>query len=317
MSGPLESHPAADLFPMLSDMELDRLAADIRDNGLLDAIVLFDGRILDGRNRYAACRRVETEPRFIQYDGQSPVLYVLSKNLHRRQLTVSQRAAIAAESIPMLKEEARKRMLSGKPVDPVLMSGEGCDKGTVTKIVANEVGVGHSTVWEAEQVKNADPEEFARVKKGEVVLHQAYKKVALSKRQAEMAVAMKQSAESDKLPLAERIEQIDGLASQGFRASQIAEEIGISEQRVRQLARENEINLPDIAIGKPQKLDVNRIVGETVIATQGLALGLEFVDTRLDDLDAAQLDGWVDSLKESVAAFNRLIRQLNKRRVTA
>jgi len=47
----------------------------------------------------------------------SPVLYILSKNLHRRQFTVSQRAAIAAETVPMLADEAKKRGFSGRKIE--------------------------------------------------------------------------------------------------------------------------------------------------------------------------------------------------------
>ena len=53
---PMEFHPAAELFPMLAEQELLELAADIRVRGLLLAIVTYEGKILDGRNRKRACR---------------------------------------------------------------------------------------------------------------------------------------------------------------------------------------------------------------------------------------------------------------------
>jgi hypothetical protein len=60
---------------------------------------------------FAACKLVHLEPKFQQLNGEiaSPLMYVLSQKLHRRHLTPSQRAGIAAEMIPLLEEEARKR----------------------------------------------------------------------------------------------------------------------------------------------------------------------------------------------------------------
>jgi ParB-like chromosome segregation protein Spo0J len=61
----LAVHPVAALFPMLADDELGELAADIKERGLLQPIVLdAEGRVLDGRNRLAACKKVGVEPTF-------------------------------------------------------------------------------------------------------------------------------------------------------------------------------------------------------------------------------------------------------------
>lgn len=104
-------HPAAMLFPMMGEKELSDLADDIAANGLIEPVVLYHGEVLDGRNRLAACQLAGVEPHFAEVDGNvpSPTIYVLSKNLHRRHLTTSQRGAIAAEVVPLLKEEAKKR----------------------------------------------------------------------------------------------------------------------------------------------------------------------------------------------------------------
>jgi ParB-like chromosome segregation protein Spo0J len=85
-------HSAAALFPPLQEAEYRRLSEDIAKNGLLEEIVVYDERILDGRHRLRACLENHIKPRFVKYDGTDPVEFVLSRNLHRRHLSASQRA---------------------------------------------------------------------------------------------------------------------------------------------------------------------------------------------------------------------------------
>ena len=47
----LQFHEYSQLFPLMSGSDYDSLVEDIRDNGQYELIVLFEGKILDGRNR--------------------------------------------------------------------------------------------------------------------------------------------------------------------------------------------------------------------------------------------------------------------------
>lgn len=96
---PLKFHPLANLFPMLSDKELDELGEDIKANGQAETVKLCRGMVLDGRNRYTACVKFNLGVRTEIFSGtdREALAWVISKNLKRRHLTESQRAMVAAK----------------------------------------------------------------------------------------------------------------------------------------------------------------------------------------------------------------------------
>src|SRR5713101_1743564 len=63
------------------------------------------------RHRYLACLAKQVPPRFRPYAGEcgSPLAFVVTKNIHRRHLTETQRALVAAGLKPLFEEEARQR----------------------------------------------------------------------------------------------------------------------------------------------------------------------------------------------------------------
>ncbi|MFZ3118223.1 MAG: MT-A70 family methyltransferase [Variovorax sp.] len=120
------AHPAADAFPLLPADRLQQLADDIKTTGLREPIRLYDGMILDGRNRYAACELAGVAPAFVQVSADiDPWGYVWSLNGERRDLTADQRyliwkdcsehsAAWMAEQQRIQDEANRKRSEAAK-----------------------------------------------------------------------------------------------------------------------------------------------------------------------------------------------------------
>ncbi|MCA8922438.1 MAG: hypothetical protein KDD82_11550 [Planctomycetes bacterium] len=106
----LEAHEIATLFPTMSTVDLDHLRASLGDQGLLEEILLFEGKILDGRHRYATCLELGVEPRFREFEGtaQDAFAYSVALNLSRRHLTTVQRAAAGAGL-----KEFQAKLLSG------------------------------------------------------------------------------------------------------------------------------------------------------------------------------------------------------------
>lgn len=91
----LETHPYADAWPILSDEELAELAEDIATSGLQNPIVIYGDRILDGRNRAAACGRAGVTPAFVEFEGtdDEALAYVESANGARRHQSKGSLAA--------------------------------------------------------------------------------------------------------------------------------------------------------------------------------------------------------------------------------
>ncbi|WP_409048608.1 DNA N-6-adenine-methyltransferase [Microbacterium sp. HA-8] len=91
--------PIAEIYPLMGTPELTELADSIRRNGLREPVVLRpDGAVLDGRNRLRACAIAEVEPRFVEFAGtdREALEFVVDTNSHRRHLSESARALVAA-----------------------------------------------------------------------------------------------------------------------------------------------------------------------------------------------------------------------------
>lgn len=181
-----ELHPLATIFPQITGEAFDELVADIRANGLREAITLFEGQILDGRNRASACHAAEVEPRFEDWkpshDGDTPQAFVISRNLARRHLNDGQRAAVAARLANHPGANAkgtpkRAHMREGKP------AGGGKDDGNVTMAdAARMLNVTQGQVERARGViKHGSPGIIAKVDAGEMKISTAAEAVKQSR----------------------------------------------------------------------------------------------------------------------------------------
>ena len=93
----MKFHPVCELFPAMQEKEFEALVSDIAQNGLREPIHVLGQSIIDGRHRYRACQATGVEPRFVEVADNADLYgLVISLNLHRRHLSESQRAMIAA-----------------------------------------------------------------------------------------------------------------------------------------------------------------------------------------------------------------------------
>lgn len=162
----LEYHEYANLFPMISKDELKQLASDIKQKGLQEPIVLYEDKILDGRNRYEACKLVDIIPQYKHYDQEiDPLDYVISINIKRRHLDAGQKAAIASEIA---------NMRSGERTDLEPKTNSSEVKISI-ETAAKMLNVGTTAVKQFKQLKEKNPEKATQVKEGKTKLNAAVK----------------------------------------------------------------------------------------------------------------------------------------------
>jgi ParB-like chromosome segregation protein Spo0J len=177
-------HPICLLIPSADEDELQDLTDDIRTHGLIDPIVLFEGMILDGRNRAAACERAGVAPRYVHFGGgrEDALILVISHNLKRRHLTkvAIADALVAAEDFnlhyTLAEPAAEKEAADGPEAQSVIKITE--PKTASSRKLAQAAGgvVSHAMIAATRKVKEkGEPELQEAVKRGRIGVQDAAK----------------------------------------------------------------------------------------------------------------------------------------------
>jgi ParB-like nuclease domain len=110
----LTAHELADLLPMIDGVNFENLKADIAKNGIIEPILIFEGRILDGRNRYRAAKALgQLMPEdFTTFEGTyaEAEAYVFSTNFLRRQMTNAQKQEVIRKMIEKYPNDSNRQI---------------------------------------------------------------------------------------------------------------------------------------------------------------------------------------------------------------
>lgn len=190
MTQELEFHPYANIFPLIEGEAFDALVADIKSNGIREPIVLFEEKILDGRNRYRAARQagvIDERGKAIDFNHHRPTVrrfmvsgiegdplaWVISANLHRRHLDDGQRTMVAAKLADMghggkrVAKAKPEEQAADRPVDPASAEPAGMTQAQA----AQALNVSERNVRRAKAViERGAPELVAAVEKGAVAV---------------------------------------------------------------------------------------------------------------------------------------------------
>lgn len=143
-----KQHPLSAAFPPMSDEEVEGLLADLRANGLRDPVVIYEGMVLDGWHRVQMCPLAGVEIRTKEFPERlDPMAYVISKNLHRRSLSSSQRAAAVTACTAWAQNGYNQHTESGG--DP------GSPPPSTNAQMAEMAGVSERTIQRAKKAEKA------------------------------------------------------------------------------------------------------------------------------------------------------------------
>ena len=174
----MKNHPIADVWPMMDGAKLAELADDISKNGQLVPVWLYEGKILDGRNRWAACKIAGVEPKTKEYTGDEPTAFAVSLNDRRRHMNKGSLAAVAAELEPFFAADAKRRQIRKPKAASVVEKIPQQTPSKAREEAAKSVGVNDRYVSDAKKVKTEAPEVFERLKAGKITLQDAKREVA-------------------------------------------------------------------------------------------------------------------------------------------
>lgn len=211
-------HPAAAIFPPMTEARLEELARNIQEYGQRQPIVMHEGQVLDGRNRWLACRRIGREPITVEWDGAgSPWQYAWDQNAERRDLEPGQRAALrvkcneseAAWQAQQLERQeqanqARREAAAQQPREdgrfaspPAREDAPVQSRETAVRTrqrIAAQAGTSPATVARVVELREQRPALFEKLANGELTLGEARREMRRERKQAVVREIRKEPA---------------------------------------------------------------------------------------------------------------------------
>lgn len=154
-------HPFATFLPCCTDEEYRSIRDDIRENGLKVPLLLFNGKLLDGRTRAKACDELGIQPDVQHINGpaKEALRRVQSLNVFRRHLTQSQKAAVA----DCISNELQKM--------------DGITTKEARAIAAKATGAACGTIQKAAAIRQASPTLAKQIVNGEKTVTEAIREI--------------------------------------------------------------------------------------------------------------------------------------------
>jgi N6-adenosine-specific RNA methylase IME4 len=181
------------LIPPLTTHEFSQLETNCLEEGIRDAIITYNGYIIDGHNRYEIAQTYDLEFRVEEkhFDSENDVIqWMILNQFGRRNLSNYQRSVLALELEDLLKKKAKES--KAEKVSHYRQTGEVCqnsDKPDTKKELAKIANVSHDTISKVKVIEAKAPEELKeKLNSGESSINEVYKEIKKQEKQNDLNI---------------------------------------------------------------------------------------------------------------------------------
>ena len=191
------------LIPPLTADEYAGLEESILSEGCRDALVVWNGLLVDGHNRYEICTKHNTPYRTVERDfadRDEAIEWIIKNQFGRRNLPAYERARLALRLKPIIAERAKENQ--GERTDICQKS----DRSSIDtkKELARAAGVSHDTIAKVERIEKQAPKPVINASRsGAISVNTAYQVAKMEPEQKREVAARIELGEAPKTVIAE------------------------------------------------------------------------------------------------------------------
>ena len=169
-----------ELIPPLSPEEFEQLEKNILEEGIRDPLVVWNGVLIDGHNRYEIAKKHGLDYETVErdfYSEDEARAWIIQNQLGRRNLSKYDRSVMALKLKPVVAERAKENERKGGGSGSSGRQKIG-NPTTTAKELAKTAGVSHETIRKVEKIEEkATPRTKQLLREGKLSINQAYNSV--------------------------------------------------------------------------------------------------------------------------------------------
>ena len=167
------------VMPPLQELELDLLKQSLLDEGCREPLVVWNGLIVDGHNRYRICRENSIPFSFVEMEFEDESVaqkWIIRNQLARRNVPDFVRCEMVLPFEEELRTEAKKRQGTRTDLNNIMENfPESKEASTSRDELGKMAGVSGRTMVKAKKlIESADDDMKDKLRRGQISIHKAY-----------------------------------------------------------------------------------------------------------------------------------------------